>query len=597
VQKIKILPDIVANKIAAGEVIERPASVVKELLENALDAGADSIIVAVEAGGRRLIRVSDNGSGMSHDDALLSLERHATSKIENISDIENIVTLGFRGEALPSIVSVSKTIIETRIKEEEFGTRIIIEGGILRKVSDIGRDAGTDVEVKNLFFNLPARRKFLKSESTELLNIKRILYDAAVSSPGISLTLLSDGREVFNFRKCAEKKHMLNQIFGETLSHRMVPFSCAVDGITVDGFLGTPDTASTSLDQFIIVNNRPVKSKSIQHAVLRGYGQTLVRGLSPAFVLYFAIDPRRVDVNIHPTKREIRIHRDYVMLEELSGAVSKTVQSMDSAVDIGESAGTPLESRYSKSPITIYNPPSDRWFRETPRSEYSFGQPALHLSQTELAFSVHGQDAPRNVPGEAGGITVEHLFEGPTFLQLNDTYIITTIKEGVIIVDQHIAHERILYEEILGHFKGKPAAAQQLLFPLTLDFSAADFDIFEPMIPLLNKIGFGIEEFGERSVKVDAFPADLTNIEEGKILYEFIEEMRVHGKITSGYIDKLAAAIACRSAIKAGKSLSQPEMQFLIDKLFATQSPFVCPHGRPTIVKLTLEHLNRSFGR
>ena len=285
--KIKILSDIVANKIAAGEVIERPASVLKELVENAIDAGADSINVAVEAGGRRTIRVSDNGVGMSHDDALLSIERHATSKIENISDIENIVTLGFRGEALPSIVSVSKTTIDTKTKDDVFGTRLIIGGGILKNVTDIGRDEGTDVEVKNLFFNLPARRKFLKSESTELKHIKRILYDSAVAAPGLSLTLISEGREIFSFRKCTERVEMLKQILGITISRLMVPIGISIDGIEIEGFLGKPETASTSFNQFIIVNGRPIKSKSILKAVLNGYGPKLLKGRYPAFVLYF----------------------------------------------------------------------------------------------------------------------------------------------------------------------------------------------------------------------------------------------------------------------------------------------------------------------
>ncbi len=594
--KIKILSDIVANKIAAGEVIERPASVLKELVENAIDAGADSINVAIEAGGRRTIRVSDNGVGMSHDDALLSIERHATSKIENISDIENIVTLGFRGEALPSIVSVSKTTIDTKTKDDVFGTRLIIGGGILKNVTDIGRDEGTDVEVKNLFFNLPARRKFLKSESTELKHIKRILYDSAVAAPGLSLTLISEGREIFSFRKCTERVEMLKQILGNTISRLMVPIGISIDGIEIEGFLGKPETASTSFNQFIVVNGRPIKSKSILKAVLNGYGPKLLKGMYPAFVLYFEIDPKRVDVNIHPTKREIRIHREFVVLQALRDNVSQVMQSMDAAPELGDSQKTFIGYKHSETPVTIYNPPVDKWYKDIVSDDNISRGSAFQTSQTQFAFP---SDIEQAQPKEftVGAETSEARFEGPIFMQINDMYIITTIREGAIIVDQHVAHERILYEEILENLKGKSASSQQLLFPLTLDFSAADFDIFNPMILHLNKIGFGIREFGERSVIIDAIPAGMARFEDGKILSEFIEEMSVHGKITSGYLDKLAAALACRSAIKAGQPLTQSEMQHLIDRLFATESPFICPHGRPTIVKLTLEELDRRFGR
>ena len=594
--KIKILSDIVANKIAAGEVVERPASVVKELLENAIDACADSITVEVESGGRRLVRVSDNGVGMSRDDALLSLERHATSKIEKISDIENIVTLGFRGEALPSIVSVSKVVIDTKTKDDVFGTRLVIHGGILKNVTDIGRDEGTDVEVKNIFFNMPARRKFLKSESTELKHIKRILYDTAVSTPGLSLILISEGKQVFAFRECSDRIEMLRQIFGDTFSSLMVPINLKLDGIEIEGFFGKPETASSTFNQYIIVNGRPVKSRSILRAVLSAYGSRLVKGMYPAFVLYFDVDPARIDVNIHPAKSEIRIHREFMIIQGLRDAVAQIFQTMEGAPELGDIRKPFMDFKSTETPITVYNPPDEKWYSDIKRGERSSHRPDFENSQTGFSFPAETGQAQKT-ESTAGAEAFKPQFEGPVFMQLNDMYIITTIKEGAIILDQHVAHERILYEEIVENLRGKPTTAQQLLFTLTLDFSAADYDILEPMLPFLNKIGFGIREFGERSVIVDAIPAGMTGFEDGRILYEFIEEMRVHGKITSGYMEKLAAALACRSAIKAGKPLSQSEMQYLVDKLFATKSPFVCPHGRPTIVKLTVEELNRRFGR
>jgi len=595
--KIKILPDIIANKIAAGEVIERPASVVKELVENSIDAGASKIIVDVEKGGRRLIRVSDNGLGMDREDALLSIERYATSKIENVSDIECIVTLGFRGEALPSILSVSHTVITTKRKEDVYGTRLIINGGILKNVTDVGRDEGTDVEVKNLFFNLPARRKFLKAENTELKYIKNIIYNIVVSSQQLSLTLNSNSREIVSYKGSADRSEMLHQIFGASITKLMVPIKFSFDGVDVEGFLGKPETArNTGSNAYIIMNGRPITSRSISRAVFEGYGSTIVRGMFPVFVLYFETDPSRIDVNVHPTKREIRIFRDFVILQALKENVAKTIQNMDAVPELGTPQKTFFDFSKSSRPITIYNPPDDKWQQETQKIDNARQGNFEYDSQKNLVFG------NEQLPGKSDGfsLTIEKSadsYEGPAFWQLKDRYIITTVKEGAIIIDQHIAHERILYEEILGHFKGKQATAQQLLFPYVLDFSAADYDIIEPMIPFLNQIGFGVREFGEKSLIVDAVPSWHTLFEEGKIFNEYIDEMRIHGKITSGYIDKLAAAVACRSAIKSGKPLTQVEMQYLVDSLFATSSPFVCPHGRPIIVKLTLEELDRRFGR
>ena len=593
--KIHILSDAVANKIAAGEIIERPASVVKELLENAVDAGASTIVIEVEDGGRRLIRVSDDGEGMSRDDALLSLERHSTSKIESVKDIENIVTLGFRGEAIPSIVSVSKAVIDTKRDGDVFGTRLIIDGGVLKTVSDIGRNRGTDVEIRNLFFNLPARRKFLRIEQTELRYIKGIVYDAAIAAPGLNLTLNSGGKELFSYRGYSDHVDMLRQIFGETLAGLMVPLRVNVDGIEVIGFVGKPETArSTGYNQTIIVNGRPVQSKSISKAVLSGYGPTVAKGMFPAFVLYIETEPSRVDVNIHPAKREIRIFHEFPVLNAIHEEVARVLHTLGAAPEFSTS-GIGYTPRQGE-PVTVFNPPSDRWYPDMQRFRETGKHPESHAEQTGFLFP----DSPGVSTGHGAVMAMDGAaapYEGPAFWQLKDRYIITTIKEGAILVDQHVAHERILYEEILDNLSGKTPPSQQLLFPLTLDFSAADFDMLVPMIPFLNRLGFSVREFGERSVIVDAIPAGFARFEEGSIFSEYIDEMRLHGKLTSGYTEKLAAAIACRSAIKAGKPLNQTEMQYLVDRLFATRSPFACPHGRPTMIKLTLDELDRRFGR
>jgi DNA mismatch repair protein MutL len=598
--KIKILPDIVANKIAAGEVVERPASVVKELVENAIDAGATAVAVETEQGGSRLIRVSDNGCGMTRDDALLSLERHATSKIADVRDIENIITLGFRGEALPSIVSVAKALIETRSAEEQLGTRLVIDGGVLKQVTDTGRNPGTDVEIRHLFFNLPARRKFMKSEATELRHIRQVLYEAAIADPALAVTFISESREQFSFRSCTDRHQRLEQILGETLGSSMVPLETEIDEVRVSGFLGRPDAASTGLNQFLVVNGRPVHSKTISRAVIQGYGASLPHDSYPAYVLYLELDPHRVDVNIHPTKREIRILREYTLLQGLTEEATRTFQTLRSAPQVTPPVRPFADYTRGGEPIAVYAPPAMTVREESnsmtvpaeyglsfPQETLPFGtepMPASHARETVPLLSLI---SPPSRP----------VFDGPTFMQVANMYILTTIKEGALIIDQHVAHERILYEEILANLKGHPAAAQQLLFPVTLDFSAAEYDLLGPMLPHLNTIGFGIREFGERAVMIDAIPAGVEEFADGRLIYEFIEEMRKFGHLSSGYLDKLAASIACRAAIKAGKPLGQQEMQYLVDRLFACDKPFTCPHGRPTIVKLTLPELDRRFGR
>lgn len=599
--KINVLSDIVANKIAAGEVVERPASVVKELVENSIDAGAKRITIDIEGGGRRLVRVADNGSGMGREDALLSIERHATSKIKNIEDIDTIATLGFRGEALPSIISVSKTIIDTRRSTDTFGTRLIIEGGVLKNVTDTGIDPGTIIEVRNLFFNVPARRKFLRSDDTELKHIKTILYDIAVSSPELDLTLNSDGRELFSYRGSPDKTSMLNQVFGESMARLLVPFDCSAEGVEITGFIGKPDSArNTSAHQYLVMNGRPIDSKPVARAVRDGYGPSLVRGMFPAFVLYFQAEPGYVDVNVHPMKREVRLHREYIIMQTLREQVAITIQSMIAAPELATDRSHFIDFSGTARPVAVFNIPPDRWHADKPKAAAQFEQPsgqtALNLRPSENMQSTAVNSSKESPFAVDSPDDVPH-FESPTFWQLKDRYIFSAVKEGGIIIDQHVAHERILFEEVLAHFHGRQASAQQLLFPLVIDFPAADYDVLEPMIPFLNQIGFGIQEFGERSVMVDAVPSWFKDDDPEKIFAEYIDEMRVHGRITSGYIEKLAAAVACRSAIKAGKPLNQEEMQYLVDRLFATSSPFVCPHGRPVIVKLTLDELDRRFGR
>jgi DNA mismatch repair protein MutL len=602
--RIKVLPDIVANKIAAGEVVERPASVVKELVENAVDAGADRITVEIENGGRRRIRVADTGIGMGREDALLSIERHATSKIIDAHDIDRITTLGFRGEALPSIVSVSRAVIETRRKEDDFGTRLVIDGGVLKDVTDVGRDVGTMVEISGLFYNVPARRKFLRAEDTEIRYIKRIMQDIAVSAPALHLSLVSGDRELFRHHATVDRVEMLRQVFGPSLTKLMLPLEeTDADGVTVTGFIGGLDAArKTSSHQYLVINGRPIVSRGVSRAVQQGYGHGLAQGLFPAFVLYLEAEPDRFDVNVHPTKREIRIHREYPVTQAIRLAVHATVQTLAAAPDLGGVHQGDDHFDTGSRPITVYSPPPDRWHHDVPRATPPPPQPDDGPPQESLALPrdtglSDAMPASPATPSAARSDTMPEFYEGPAFWQLKDMYIVTAVKEGALIIDQHVAHERILFEEILDHLQGRETSSQQLLFPLVLDFSAADWEVLEPMLPLLERVGFGVREFGERTVFVDAVPSWYHGAEDDSIFQEYIDEMRLHGRISSGYMEKVAAAVACRSAVKAGTPLSQEEMRSLVDRLFATREPFACPHGRPVVVKLTMDELGRRFGR
>jgi len=544
--RIKILAESLINKIAAGEVVERPASVAKELVENSIDAGATRIVVETKGNGTQLIRVGDDGEGMSRDDALLAVQRHATSKIQRDSDLDSISTLGFRGEALPSIAAVSRMVVETRRAEDLGGTRVTIEGGMVKDVTDIGRGAGTTVTVRDLFFNTPVRRKFLKAPGTEMRHVTQAVMNLALAYPRIAFTLLHDGRHLLDLERHDSYLSRLREVFGKDLMERTVPLVHNTDALHIEGILGRPEIAGGAKPhQLFFVNNRPISNRTLLHAVLAGFETFLLRERHPFFIIFLRMDPGLVDVNVHPVKREVRFTDERFIHDQLFNAVKLSLR-----------AGGVL-------PTTS---PLDRLV-ERP--------------------SVEVRSRPEGRPEEAP----------ISMWQLHRRYILANIKGGLIVVDQHAACERILFEEAMHNLSGKAGSGQQLLFPETLKLNPVQMQVLEEILPLLELMGFGIRGFGKGTVIVDAIPAGLKRWENGKVLIEMVDEMIETGGVTFRLKERLARSYACKSAVKDGDRLIQEEMQILIDRLFATGDPFSCPHGRPTLVKIPLEELDKRFGR
>lgn len=572
--KVRVLSEDLVNKIAAGEVVERPASVVKELLENAIDAGSSSIWVEVNGAGRELIRVADDGEGMGPEDAVLALQRHSTSKVSSIDDLEAVTTLGFRGEALPSIAAVSHLELTTREATALSGARLVVEGGQIKEVAPVGRPPGTTVSVRYLFYNTPARRKFLKRPGTELRHITRIITALAVAYPEIAFHFIHNGSEIFAFPPVDDLRRRLEDIYGREMLDQAIPLEHSTEGLRVFGWLGRPEGARTSRTyQFTYVNRRPILSQAINHALLEGYGSLLPKDRFPLAVLFLEIDPRRVDVNVHPTKREVRFSAERWVHDAVAGAVGRALRTM----------GAVPQAAFAPSPFEVEGELKD-WKKE-PKS---------------LPSIVPPRGEQKAIPWAQGEVGLE---EKPwpekrvSFWQLHGRYILSQIKDGLIIVDQHAAHERVIYEAALGSLSSQPATGQQLLFPLTVELSTEQMGLVEEALSLFHQLGFGIHPFGKNTVLIEAVPTFIQRMNEGKVFREILDELLEGKWVALDFKEKLATSLACKAAIKDGDPLAEEEMEHLINTLFATEQPFFCPHGRPTLIRLSLSELDRRFGR
>ncbi len=599
--KIKILPESLSNKIAAGEVVERPSSVVKELVENALDAGSTRLIIEVDNGGRSLIRVSDDGTGMIRDDALLAIERYATSKIKNERDLFSIDTLGFRGEALPSIAAVSRFSLVTREETSETGTQIIVEGGKIKDVSEVGAPSGTMITVKQIFFNTPARRKFLKTVNTEMGHIADIVASIAMGRPDVQFKLLHNRKIVKNWSLASDPLERVTDILGKDIKNYLHRIESKDNILSVSGWISSPRfTRKTSRGIYVYVNGRFVRDRVIQHALFDGYRERLVKGQFPLGVLFMHIPFDQVDVNVHPTKNEIRFVNKRNVHEKVARIVSETLKLSDRTK--WASPKFQQEEKYyiSESVAEFRRQTTEDGGRKTEgrgRKTEDRGQRAEGGRQrTDDGRRILRFDLP---------VKQEALWEKKQFGdlrvigQLQSTYILCESDEGLVLIDQHAAHERILFEQLKNRSKAHKGASQRLLIPETLDVGYKEAEILDRLVPDLRELGLDIESFGGNTFIIKAIPVLIINREIKPLIIGLVEKMAETG-FSSGLdktIEQCLILMACHGAIRANQHLSDKQMKILLEQLDECDNPSNCPHGRPTWIKWTTRLIEKSFNR
>ena len=591
---IKILPESISNKVAAGEVVERPASVVKELLENALDAGGTRIVIDVEKGGRSLIRVADNGSGMTHDDALLSLERYATSKIFNESDLFSIKTLGFRGEAIPSMASVSKFYLETCQNTHGPGTSIFVDGGKIKKVTRSGTPSGTMVTVKQLFFNLPARRKFLKTINTEMAHISDITSKIALSHPGVHFKLSHNGKVVKDWSSASDPSSRVADVLGKNMKNSFYQVEYKEGLYRVSGWISSSaDLRATSRGLYIYVNGRFVRDKTVRHALIEGYAGRLMKGEFPTAVLFIYLPHGDVDVNVHPAKNEVRFFQQKAVHDLVVRGVSSTI-------DIAEqpkwkTADTDCAAEYAP----VMDPAAGYIFEPAP--DYNSTRDSLgqlnsgQLNTERTSFFRKELSAKKQTT-----FWNKKYFSGLRIIgQLHNFYILCESDEGLVVIDQHAAHERILFEQLKKGVENSKIPAQQLLVPETLELGFMEKNIMEKILPDLVKAGFDMEPFGGNSFVVKAAPSFISCADVKSVILEVVETMAETGSSSgiSSRLDQFLILIACHSAIRGKQSLAREQMEELLKQLDECENPSRCPHGRPTWMSLSSVFFEKSFKR
>jgi DNA mismatch repair protein MutL len=582
--------------IAAGEVVEAPFSVVKELVENALDANASEIAVDIKGGGSDLVRVSDNGSGMNRDDALAAFDRFATSKLAKAEDLDNIGTLGFRGEALPSIASVSRVRLVTCEDGDVEGTEVDLVGGEIRDVRPAGRARGTTVEVSSLFYNTPARRRFLKSDRVEIRRIMDLLTEYAVLNPKIRFDVAIDGRLAMGLMAADGIAERVAGVLGSGMSAEMLPVSHADDGGSVEGLVGRPTIARPrGAQQVIAINGRPIRSRLISAAVRSGYGELLPSNRHPVLFLLINVDGSQVDVNVHPTKREVRFGDSRKIFGLVENAVRAALMSHDTAPTLSTYEARPGGRGGAAGIGSAGAVPS-----ETSSDGAAEASGRAAVVTQELQFpSVIRETAAAEVPADELRAEPEEDAHHAKFWQLHQSYIFVQTREGVLVVDQHAAHERVLYEKARVSLSGaaETGPSQQLLFPVTVELSPGEWESFDDVKPLLAKLGFTIREMSGRTVLLEAVPGAFPKWPHDRILHDILEELPSGKPGVRDLVESIAKTVACKAAIKAGDRLTQEEMRSLIDQLFATELPYSCPHGRPTFMRMTSEELDKRFGR
>lgn len=653
--RIRVLSDNVANKIAAGEVVERPASVVKELLENSLDAGADDIRITVEAGGRKLIRLADNGSGMLRDDALLAFERHATSKLSDVRDLLSIATLGFRGEALPSIASVSRLELETRSAEEQVGARIEIAGGRILKCDEAALPPGTTIAVRDLFYNVPARKKFLRSEPTELAHIASLVTHYSLAHPSKSFQLRHGASELLNVSPVAEMRERVYQVFGSQITRDLIdlgfherelqlpppylPPSASVSAqlaaeaeaqtrvFGLRGFISGPQVQKLNRNSiYLFINGRLIRDKLLMHAISSAYHNLIPPSSYPFALLFLDCDCEEVDVNVHPSKTEVRFRHSSLVHDFVRDALRETL------IEKKPVSGIPIRH----SPVSGPQPGTQLPYSEfTTRMESAAfsGMPDSAAPDAEQlpSFILHGAQGPAprfdfsdpptapnsnperrlhiGVPDTHGGLpagawapeaeSLEALTDLRPLGQIHDSFIIAAGRDGLWIIDQHVAHERILFEKVLKQREEGRAEMQNLLMPVVLELSAAQQIEYARIGEELNAAGFDTEPFGNRTIAVKAAPADVKPGEIEQVIFEILDvaERELRRASVEDLRRGIAASIACRAAIKINMRLDHRKMEWLLESLAACKYPMSCPHGRPIALRYPTREILRSFHR
>ena len=654
--KIKVLSDNLANQIAAGEVVERPASVIKELIENSIDAGASRIQIDIELGGRRLMKVSDNGEGMVRDDAILAFERHATSKIHELEDLGRIRTLGFRGEALASIGSVAKVELTTKVEADLAATLVQFEGGRLLDVNDAARATGTTISVRDLFFNTPARRKFMRSEATENYHLTSIVQHYALAHPEIAFTLTNNGREVLQVSPARDLRERAFQIFGGMLLESLLPVGGGRDHVAnVTGFISAPRERRTNKDsQYFFVNRRFVRDRVIAGGLIEGYRSVLPHGVYPVAFLFVDVPLEEIDVNVHPAKTEIRFRRGEAVKDAIAAAVRDALgqagivvaaseqPSVSETEEIAISAAasnvdSPLATEqpsmrfahdlHGKPEIGLGTSAATENVRYEPSDDAFFDDTGGAIGEAEISGQFE-QDAESRASDEIPIHTKTESPAGSNYLgmppvnsaerftkavdvkdvsghkirplaQLHDSFIIAVDDEGLLLVDQHVAHERILFDKYRAKEAGREIESQQLLLPETLDLSPAQSEAFHLIEDELGAVGFNVMKLSGRTIAIRSIPTDLPPSEARNLLSELLDniELDKRGSAKSTLRDDIAASLACKAAVKINMKLTPEKMQWLIDRLLVTSSPTTCPHGRPVILRLTMKDIERGFHR
>ena len=609
---IRLLPERIANQIAAGEVVQRPASVVKELLENSVDAGANEINLIIKEAGKTLIQVVDDGCGMSNTDVRMSFERHATSKIRESSDLFSILTMGFRGEALASIAAVAQVELKSKQHDAELGTEMIVHGSSVKKQEPIVIPGGTSVCVKNLFYNVPARRNFLKSHPVEMRHITDEFFRVALANSGINFCFYNNDEEIYRLDAGKLSKRIV-QLFGKNYQNQLIPCQEDTPDLQIRGYIGKPEFAKkTRGEQYFFVNNRFIKNNYLNHSVLAAFDTLLPDDFHPFYVLFLEMDPARVDINVHPTKTEVKFQDDRLLYGMIQAAVKQALSqfnvtpSLDFGADINFEYSTSNDTRKD-----LLDTQKDRDYSnfktvDTKKKSAENWEELYKVAQEEDLAVL--KQAEKEWPSAevvtiksglgTGNLELESSPEWTQSLQLHGQYVVRQVKSGMVLIDRNAAHERILYEKYRGQLKGPKGLSQSCMFPQQLDLNASDFSLLQELRPEIRKLGFEFEPFGQWSVVINGVPAELSHFSEREMLEGLIEQFKQNkDTLRLDHFENLARSLATRTAMKKGRNLQKKEMDELIDQLFACEQPNYTPAGKPTFVILSLDKIASLFKR